>query len=289
MDTNIQKYLAFLKTVEYGSFTKAAKSLNYSQSGISHMIRDLEVEWKLPLLERSRSGVHITSDGLHLLPFARSVCDEYFKLQTQIDNLHNLDSGLIRIGSFSSPATHWLPNIMKRFQKDYPNIDFEIHLGNYTEIEEWLNSGEIDCGFVLLPSNNAFDTIFLEKDPLLVVIPENHPLAGIKSFPIKALEEDPFLLSKNKDDSEVLALLTHLQVHPKIHFTTWDDYALMSMIESGLGIGILSGLILKRTPYHILAKELSVPAYRDIGFAIRKKENAPIAVTYFLRYLDYRY
>lgn len=56
MEMNIQKYLAFVKTVEYGSFTKAAERLNYSQSGISRMINDLEKEWKILLLERSRSG-----------------------------------------------------------------------------------------------------------------------------------------------------------------------------------------------------------------------------------------
>ena len=62
MDMNIQKYLAFVKTVEYGSFTKAAEILHYSQSGISRMINDLEKEWKVVLLERSKAGVKLTSD-----------------------------------------------------------------------------------------------------------------------------------------------------------------------------------------------------------------------------------
>ena len=68
MDMNIQKYMAFVKTVEYGSFTKAAEILNYSQSGISRMINDLEKEWKVVLLERGKSGVKLTSDGMKLLP-----------------------------------------------------------------------------------------------------------------------------------------------------------------------------------------------------------------------------
>lgn len=74
MDMNIQKYVAFVKTVEYGSFTKAAEILNYSQSGISRMINDLEKEWKVVLLERGKSGVKLTSDGTKLLPHAKSVC-----------------------------------------------------------------------------------------------------------------------------------------------------------------------------------------------------------------------
>lgn len=69
MDMNIQKYVAFSKTVEYSSFTKAADILNYTQSGISRMINDLEKGWGVSLLERSRSGVQLTSDGLKLLKF----------------------------------------------------------------------------------------------------------------------------------------------------------------------------------------------------------------------------
>ena len=64
MDMNLQKYMALVKTVEYGSFTKAAEMLNYSQSGISRMINDLEKEWKVTLLERGRSGVRPSSDGM---------------------------------------------------------------------------------------------------------------------------------------------------------------------------------------------------------------------------------
>ena len=115
---NILKYMAFIKTVEYGSFTKAAEMLNYSQSGISRMINDLEKEWKITLLERNRSGVRLTSDGSRLLPYAKSLCREYQKLQMQVEDLHGLQSGIIRIGTFSSVATHWLPNIIRAFQKD---------------------------------------------------------------------------------------------------------------------------------------------------------------------------
>ena len=67
MDMNIQKYMAFVKAVEYGSFTKAAEILNYSQSGISRMINDLEKEWQVVLLERRKTGVRLTSDGVKLL------------------------------------------------------------------------------------------------------------------------------------------------------------------------------------------------------------------------------
>lgn len=73
-----------------------------------------------------------------------------------------------------------------------------------------------------------------------------------------------------------------------MHFTTWDDYAIMSMVESGLGISILPQLILKRVPYKIISKELDVPAYRNIGLALRNKKTVSLAVQRFMDYLQYR-
>lgn len=288
MDMNIQKYMAFIRTVECGSFTKAAEMLNYSQSGISRMINDLEKEWGVSLLERRHSGVQLTSDGLKLLPFAKSVCSEYHKLQTQVEELNGLQSGLIRIGTFSSVATHWLPNIIKEFQKDYPNIDYELLLGDYTEIENWILEGRVDCGFLRLPTHPEFETIFLEQDKLLVVLPENHPLVDCEYFPIKSLCDYPFMLLEKGAKAEISEIFERYDISPKVHFTTWDDYAIMSMVESGLGISILPQLILQRIPYRIVTKELEVPAYRKIGLALRNKKSASLAVKRFLDYIDHK-
>ena len=285
---NILKYMAFIKTVEYGSFTKAAEILNYSQSGISRMINDLEKEWKITLLERNRTGVKLTSDGSRLLPYAKSLCEEYQKLQIQVDDLHGVQSGIIRIGTFSSVATHWLPNIIKAFQKDYPGIDYELLLGDYTEIEEWIAEGRVDCGFLRLPTRPEFETIYLEQDNLLAILPENHPLAKCDKVPLADLCHEPFMLLEKGAKAEISEVFERNHLTPQVHFTTWDDYAIMSMVESGLGISILPQLILKRIPYHIVAKELDVPAYRHIALALRERKTASLAVKKFLEYLDYR-
>lgn len=288
MDMNLQKYLSFVKTVEYGSFTKAAEILNYTQSGISRMIADLEKEWGVTLLERSKYGVKPTSDGMKLLPYAQNLCADFDKLKMQVDELNGLQSGLIRIGTFSSVATHWLPNIIKEFQKDYPNIDYELLLGDYTEIEEWIHTGRVDCGFLRLPTHPDFETIFLEKDKLMAIIPENHPLKDSEKFPVTALCDEPFMLLEKGAKAEISEIFERNNLTPNVKFTTWDDYAVMSMVESGLGIAILPELILKRVPYRILAKELDVPAYRNIGLALRDKETASLAVKRFVEYLQYR-
>ena len=288
MDMNIQKYMAFVKAVEYGSFTKAAEALSYSQSGISRMINDLEKEWKVSLLERNRTGVKLTSDGLSLLSYAKAVCNEYEKLQMQVHELNGLKSGLIRIGTFSSVATHWLPKIISEFQKSYPNIAYELLLGDYAEIERWILEGRVDCGFLRLPTQADLDTIFLEQDKLLVVLPEKHPYAACERFPVSALNDFPFMLLEKGAKADVSQALEQWDIKPNIHFTTWDDYAIMSMVESGLGISILPELILRRIPYRIVAKELEVPAYRKICLAMRDKKTMSLAVRRFIEYLPHR-
>ena len=96
------------------------------------------------------------------------------------------------------------------------------------------------------------------------------------------------MLLEKGEKTEISEIFARQGLTPRVHFTTWDDYAIMSMIESGLGISILPQLILKRVPYRIVAKELDVPAYRDIGLALRSKKHASAAVRRFLEYLQYR-
>lgn len=288
MDTNAQKCLAFVKTVEHGSFTKAAEALHYSQSGISRMIADLERDWGVALLERGRSGVRLTSDGAVLLPCARGVCEAQERLRTQIGELNGLQSGLIRIGTFSSAATHWLPGIIKKFQKAYPAVDYELVLGDYAEIERWIAEGRVDCGFVRLPTRPEFDVLALERDELMAVVPEGHRLAARQRFPVQALADEPFMLLEKDGNTEVSDELRRLGVTVDAKLTTWDDYAIMSMVESGLGISLLPRLILRRTPYRIAAIPLEQPAYREIGLALRDRERASHAVKRFLGYLGHR-
>ncbi len=288
LETNIQKYMAFIETVELGSFTEAADKLKYSQSGISRMIADLEHEWNVTLLERGRYGIKITSDGLKILPYVKRLCSEFERMQAQVNDLRGLKTGLIRIGTFSSVATHWLPKIIKRFQEDYPGIDYELLLGDYKEIEEWIEEGRIDCGFVMLPTSGHFDCISLHKDQLMAILPMDHPFAAAEYFPVTELVKEPFMLLEKGAKGEISGIFEKHGLEPKVHFITWDDYAIMSMVESGLGISILPELILKRIPYQIIAKPLDPPAYRNIGFVLRDRNSAPIVVQRFMDYLEYR-
>lgn len=288
MDNHLLKYRAFVKTVETGSFTKAAEELHYAQSSVSKMIADLEKEWNVTLLERDRGGVHITTSGEQILPYARQLLDDYARLASHVSQLNGIQSGIVRIGTFSSVAIHWLPNIVAEFQKDYPGIEYELLLGDYEEVERWIEEGRVDCGFLRLPTHAHFDEIFLEEDEYKVVLPLGHPLATQKKVRIEQLEDEPFLLLEHGGKTEVSDILKQSNVHPQIRFTTWEDYAIMAMVEKGLGIGILPQLILQKIPYNIAVRELEKPYYRRIGLAIKDRSRVAPAVEKFIEYLKYR-
>ena len=225
MDNPLLKYLAFLKTVETGSFTRAAQALDYAQSSISKMVADLEQEWGTTLLERSKKGVCLTSAGAQLLPFLRKVLHDHQELEGQICRMNGVETGVVRIGTFASVAINWLPNIFARLQQDYPGIEYEMLLGDYDEVARWIQEGRVDCGFLRLPAPSGFDTILLKQDEYKLVLPAGHPLAGHETVAIEALNGLPFLLLEHGGKTEVSELLErcgnggtgHGRQHPAGH------------------------------------------------------------------------
>ncbi len=286
MDVGVQKYLAFVETVDQGSFTRAAEKLHYSQSGVSRMIRDLETEWKVTLLERGKGGVKLTSDGMKLLPCARSICAEVARLQTQVDELQGLRAGLIRIGTLSAAAAGLLPGWVEGFLRSYPNIDYELLVGEQREIEGWIFSGRVDFGILDLPADPELETVFLEQDPLLAVLPEDHPDAAAEVFPVSGFMDEPFLLLEKENRAEASQLFESCGVTPHVRFTTWDEQTILSMVERGLGVSILPSLALKRSAYRVAARRLDVPAYRNLGIALRSRKTASLAVKSFLESIE---
>lgn len=290
MDANIQKYQAFVEVADAGSFTKAAETLAYSQSSISHMVSDLERDWGVALFERSRRGVVLTGDGARLLPEARALCESFRALEATVDEVRGLETGLIRIGVFPSVAAHWIPRIIKRFSADYPGIDYKLRVGDYTEIEEWIADGTVDCGFVLLPLRTDARLIAraLEEDEFLAVLPRDHELAGAGVFPVERLAEFPLLSPASESDDELLEFLIRWGVRPTTRLTSWDDRAILSMVEYGMGVSVLSRLMLRGLSQNVVTLPLSDPVFRTIGVAYRSAGHLPLATRRFLDYLEFR-
>lgn len=285
MENPLLKYLAFVRTVEKGSFTRAAQELNYAQSSVSKMVADLESECGMTLLERGKSGVRLTSAGEQLMPFFRRLLNDQRELEGQLCRMNGIETGLVRIGTFSSVAINWLPDIFARLRENYPGIEYEMLLGDYAEVERWIGEGRVDCGFLRLPTLPGFDAVPLTQDEYKLVMPVGHPLAEKETVAIEELEGLPFLLLEHGGRTEVTELLERSDVHPDIRFTTWEDFAIMAMAEKGLGVGILPDMILRRIPYKIEVRSLKEPYYRSIGIVMKSRAHVTPAVGRFIDFL----
>lgn len=288
MDENVQKHRAFVSAVDCASLSLAAERLAYSQSGVSRMIADLEREWGVRLLVRDRAGVRVTADGEAMLPFSRSLVDAHERLREQAEALRGVQTGSIRIGTISSVATHRLPAIIERFQADFPGISYELLLGDYSDIERWLRDGRIDGGFLRAPVAGAFAAIPFERDELRAVLPEGHRLLEGEDVSLEDLALEPFMALEHGADTEVAALFDAAGLTPDTRLVTWDDYAVMAMVERGLGVAILPSLILQRIPYAIETRPLRERAFRDLVFATRKDAPVSLAMRKFMEYLPPR-
>ncbi len=281
----MNRYAAVMKIVETGSFTKAAEALGYTQSGISQMVRSLENELSLTLLLRSRTGITLTPEGRVLLPFLQRLVNDGRELHEKAKELSGLESGVVRIGTFSSVSSRWLPWLLKEFGRRYPNIRFTLHQGDYTSIPQWIRMGTVDFGFVNPLAVSDLKTVDLAGDPLLAVLPEDHPLASLSAVPLTALSNEPFLLVEEGTLSEPLDAFAAQRLTPNVRFRIHDDYTILSMVEQGLGVSILSEMVLGRTDHRIVTRPVDPPITRTIGIAFQNKEALPMAARYFIDFL----
>ncbi len=279
------KYTIFLKVVELGNFSKTADFYKYSQSAVTQIVKSLEAELQMTLLKRSHAGVCLTSDGEQILPYIRELAMAEEKMWEKAGEITGMDRGLIRIGVFSSIACHYLPGVMKEFRKLYPGIDFELHTGDYSKIEQWIAEGLVDFGFLIRPVRNDYDIIDIMTDEMLAVLPEKHPMTEKTEIPLKAFEDESVILLQEGGNQEIEEHFKKNKIAPHISYYSGDDYAVMSMVENELGIGILSELVMKRCDYHIVTRSLKPCLHREIVIAVKNEKNASVAVKKFLQFV----
>lgn len=263
-----KKYEVLVKVVELGSLTKAAEALGLTQSGVSHIIGSLESDFGFMLLRRGKSGVTLTPDGEKLMPAIRGILNGCEQLKQIAASVNGLTCGKVRIGAFTSVAVHWLPGIIKGFSQKYPNIEINILTGDYHDVAQWLKSGEADIGFIAYPEELECKSVPLKTDRLMAVLPLEHPLAGGSSFPLSAAAGEPFISLLETSDHDARRALEAVNISPNVKYYIKDDYAIISMVESGLGVTIMPELLLKGHTENVATLPLDPPYERMICLAL---------------------
>ena len=275
---SIRKYIAYLRTVETGSITQSAQDLGYTQSAVSKMIADLESEWNVKLLTRNHSGIEITSDGLSLLPKIQAIVKDYEDLNFAVSEVHGLQSGMLRLGCFTSFSTSVLPKILQAFHEKYPNIQIQLYNGEYEDLTDWLHRGTLDCAFLAMPAASDFNVTFLFQDSLVAILPEGHPMANEPCYPIARLPQEDFIKLKELQDYEIDRFIDSLDSKPRAVYEVQSDFALLSMVECGLGISIVHDLLLRPRRYKLVRRPLDITAFRNVGIAV-KSNVTPSSIT----------
>ncbi|MEH7292163.1 LysR family transcriptional regulator [Priestia megaterium] len=266
---SLVKYEILNKVAEVKSFTKAANALALTQSAVSHAITNLESEFGFLLVNRNRSGITLTTEGETMLLAIRKVLQENEKVHQEAASLLGLAKGTIKIGIFKSVSTKWLPEIIRLMEKNYPEIQIQLKEGDYLEIEQWLLSGEIDCGFINITHSSQFHIISLKKDRLLCVVSDQSALYHQKTVSFEDLEKEPFIMPTYGGYHDIKQLFEEHGIQPDIRFELMDESAILSMVTHHLGISILPEMLLDSIPQELRAIPFQVDSYRSIGLATR--------------------
>lgn len=282
---DIRKYEVIIKAAECRNLTKAGEFFGYTQSGVSHMIKVVEEELGFRVLNRSRSGVSLTPEGERIIPVLREIARWNENLVQIAADINGLVCGNLRVGVFSSVAIHWLPRILRDFQADYPHISIDIIEGGSEDMRDKLSNGEIDLALMSIQPNFGFEAQVLKVDSFFAVLPHEHPLAKKAHFPLEAFNGSEFILVKRGYDDDIYKILAEYSLAPNIKFTSNNEHAVVSMIESGLGVSILPELVVRSYHENVSVLPLSPEVSRKLGICVTSFDELSPACRRFCRYV----
>ena len=272
MDT--KKVQALLAAIDLGSLTAAASELGYTQSGLTHMMNSLENELGLNLLLRSKSGVRLSPAGQELLPELRSLADAAGALDLAAEQLRQRNCSTLRLGAYSSIARHWVPQIMAEYRKVCPDTQVSLIMDGLVELYSAVRDDRLDCIMTSYDESLAqgFGWIPLWEDELVAVLPESFPLEG-DVLPVERFDESQFLMPSQGADTYILPIFSASprKVEPHIITTNLDDESIVSMVEHGLGVSLLSRLVVKGMNYQVKIVPISPKYFRSLGIIVSEK------------------
>ncbi len=281
---DIKKYELFVNVAETGNFTRSAEQCGYTQSGVSHLLKSLENEIGFPLFVRSKQGVALTPNGEMLLPLARTLLSDHARIEQAISDINRCETGQIKIGAFTSIAVSWLPQIIRQFEKDYPNINIKIKEGGTDELCSLIENGSIDLVFINERHMGMMEFLPLYEDPLVAVLPNGHPDAALEAVPLQHFHQKPFIISSIGTDYDIHHALSAARVRPVMKYSCSDDHAIVAMVASNIGISILPELIVRNYKGSICTRPLDPHYSRILGVGYRSKEHLTPASRKFLEF-----
>jgi len=268
------RHLAALQAVsEEGSFGRAATRLGYTQSAVSQQIATLERIVDAKLVERPGGPrrVYLTEAGRLLIRHADGIVARLHAAQADLAALARGDAGPLRIGTYQSVGNKILPALLRRFSAQLPEIQIELR---ETHVDDELlvavERGELDLTFTMLPPiEGPFEVLELMRDPYVLLVPADSPLADKRQVSLREIGEQP--LVSNRYCRSVEQVHDHLRargVQPQVIFRSDDNGTVQGVVAAGLGVALVPRLTVDETDPSVAVIDLGgrVPD-RMIGIA----------------------
>ena len=262
LGVELRHFAALQAVASEGSFGRAAERLGYTQSAISQQIQTLERIVGEKLVERPGGprAVSLTEAGHLLLRHADSIVARLQAAQADLHALRSGEAGVLRVGTFQSAGARLLPEIMRRFRNQWPQIDVMLEeRDSDQELAEMVERGELDVAFVLPPFGDApLETIQLLRDPYVLVVAKDSPLARAKTPPTLAqIADEPligFRACRSMDPFE--SALRAAGREPKFAFRTDDNGTVQGLVAAGIGNAVMPRLTVDASDPRITVVEL---------------------------------
>lgn len=278
------KYRVVLCAAKLGNLTKTAQVLGYSQSNISHMLRNIEDDLGITIFHRERYGVVLTKVGKELLPVMEQI-EALEKSLGEIAASYHAQS--LKIGSFYSVSNYWIPPILKRFSLQYPSIKVTVlERESYLGVEELLQRKEVDFAFWGGNYKGNFEFIPLCEDPYYLIVSQRHSLAKETSVSIQVIAQYPFIMPSEALDSGVsqeIIRTVQASAHLNLIAHSQEDHTTLNLVEHDLGISFLPGLIARNTKRNICAIPIQEGYKRTLGIICKSSRNLSQAAKSFVR------
>lgn len=273
---DLQKYRLFVDLAETGNLTRTGERMGYTQSGVSRFLKNMEQELGFPLFTRTRRGLTLTAAGQILLPSARALLKSGEKLEQTVRELNGVETGIVVVGAFEEISVRILPELLREFWKESPNIMVKVREGDLEEIRSWMQNGTVDFGLCTQCVQMTWYPLWEER--LLAVTDRRHPWKEGEGVSLRALREQPTILLAQEDGASQCQPLKQFQEGCQVRGETKSGYAALSMIRSGLGCGVLPEMVLAGSEGSVSALPLEPPVARMLGVcAPSESDIAPAA------------
>lgn len=288
LQVDIRHLECFLEVATHLNFTKAAAALHISQPSLSKTIKGMEEELGVFLFDRSFRQLALTDAGKALLQNAKNVLHAYENLTSELEDVRDLQKGEIRIGIPPIIGATFCSQLISQYINTYPRIKVSLIEVGSKKVKDGIIEGSLDIGFVCSNPLNKKDVTSIEliKDPLMVMMPNNHPLCDLHSIQLTDLEKEPFIMYRQDFSlyDGILEACTKAGFYPNIVCESSQKDFILEMVEANLGIALLPAQIcdqIKAT--RIRAIPFKHPEiYLELGMIWKRNEHIPFSVREFI-------